>query len=393
MDSNSSPVLADPAPLSKSRLGIPSNLITCPSSASPYTTAFPFSRLFSPSWKKSIPSKLDDVRASGWLNAMRASSPTHTGPNKSLDPSGVFWDGDAAYNSWKLLYPSALGSFENIAKSAKGKQVALFLDYDGTLAPIVDDPDCAFMSDMMRSVVSEVAKHFPTAIISGRCRDKVYEFVQLGELYYAGSHGMDIMGPPLDSTCCKSSQSYIASADTQKGVLFQPAAELLPLINEVFDSLVKLTRGIAGVKVENNRFCVSVHYRCVNEESWDIVGQVVSNVLQGHPQLRLCHGRKVLEVRPVIKWDKGRALEFLLNSLGLADSCDVLPIYIGDDRTDEDAFRVLREKQNGYGILVSAVPKDTCAYYSLRDPSEVMDFLQCLTKWKESDDTEQLMET
>lgn len=66
----------------------------------------------------------------------------------------------------------------------------------------------------------------------------------------------------------------------------------------------------------------------------------MTSILSEYPKLRLTQGRKVLEIRPTIKWDKGKALEFLLESLGFANSNDVLPIYIGDDRTDEDAFKV-----------------------------------------------------
>ena len=91
---------------------------------------------------------------------------------------------------------------------------------------------------------------------------------------------------------------------------------------------------------------------------------------------------QVLEIRPTIKWDKGKALEFLLESLGYANCSDVFPIYIGDDRTGEDAFKVLRERNQGFGILVSKIPKDTHASYSLREPSEVMYFLQRLVQWK-----------
>jgi trehalose 6-phosphate phosphatase len=81
---------------------------------------------------------------------------------------------------------------------------------------------------------------------------------------------------------------------------------------------------------------------------------------------------KVLEVRPVIDWNKGRAVEFLLESLGLSNKDDLLPIYIGDDTTDEDAFKVLRDGNRGFGILVSSIPKESNAFYSLRDPSEVI---------------------
>ncbi|XP_058081282.1 probable trehalose-phosphate phosphatase F [Magnolia sinica] len=377
---HASPVLADSLLLTKSRLGIPLNSIPGSSPVSPRAPGFPSSRFFALQKKKSRPSKLDDVRTSGWLDAMKASSRTHKEPSKETNS-------DAAYCSWTLMHPSALGSFDHIAISAEGKNVALFLDYDGTLSPIVDDPDSAFMSDLMRSVVSNVAKHFPTAIISGRCRDKVYGFVGLAELYYAGSHGMDIMAPKRASGSNTCGQDASSDTNEKDAILFQPAREFLPMINEVFESLIECTKEIDGVKVENNKFCISVHYRCVNEESWDVIGARVSNILQGYPQLQLCHGRKVLEIRPIIKWDKGKALEFLLDSLGLADCSDVFPIYIGDDRTDEDAFRVLREKNEGYGILVSAAPKETSAYYSLRDPSEVMGFLQRLIQWKKSGGT------
>ncbi|KAJ0590436.1 putative trehalose-phosphatase [Helianthus annuus] len=75
------------------------------------------------------------------------------------------------YDNLRLKYPSALTSIEQIVNNVKGKRIALFLDYDGTLSPIVDNPDHAFMSNAVR------------------------KFVGLKELYYAGSHGMDIMCP------------------------------------------------------------------------------------------------------------------------------------------------------------------------------------------------------
>jgi hypothetical protein len=97
---------------------------------------------------------------------------------------------------------------------------------------------------------------------------------------------------------------------------------------------------------------------------------MVKSVLKDYPKLKLTQGRMVFEVRPTIKWDKGKALEFLLESLGFADCADVLPVYIGDDRTDEDAFKVLRRRGQGVGILVSKHPKETSASYSLQEPAE-----------------------
>ncbi|RLM84362.1 putative trehalose-phosphate phosphatase 7 [Panicum miliaceum] len=305
------------------------------------------------------------------VESMRASSPTHAKAAAAL-AAGV----DDERAAWMVRHPSALGKFEQIVAASEGKRIVMFLDYDGTLSPIVDDPDAAFMSETMRMAVRSVAKHFPTAIVSGRCLDKVFEFVKLAELYYAGSHGMDIKGP------AKASSRHAKARQAKGGVLFQPASEFLPMIEEVHERLVETTRSIPGAKVENNKFCVSVHFRCVDEKMWGELSEAVKGVLRGYPKLRLTQGRMVLEVRPTIKWDKGKALEFLLESLGFADCTNVLPVYIGDDRTDEDAFKVLRRRGQGVGILVSKHPKETSASYSLQEPAEVMEFLLRLVEWK-----------
>ncbi|KAK3033395.1 hypothetical protein RJ639_033902 [Escallonia herrerae] len=303
------------------------------------------------------------ARVTSWVDSMRASSPTHHKSTPSLSDD---------QSSWMLHHPSALDMFEEITNASKGKQIVMFLDYDGTLSPIVEDPDRAFMSDAMRATVRKLARYFPTAIVSGRCRDKVYSFVQLAELYYAGSHGMDIKGPSKGSKYKKSIQP----------VLCQPASEFLPMIDEVYKALLEKTESTPGAKVENNKFCLSVHFRCVEEKKWSELAQQVKSVLKDYPKLRLTQGRKVLEIRPTIKWDKGKALEFLLESLGYANCTDVFPVYIGDDRTDEDAFKVLRERGQGFGILVSKIPKETNASYSLQEPTEVMNFLRRLVEWK-----------
>lgn len=378
---HNSPVLADQVPMNMSRLGRSSTLTQ-------HSTTFSSSFHLTVSKRRAICSKLDDVRAAGWLDAMKASSPPYKKINKEINFDAASEEADVLYLSWVNIYPSAISSFEKITNCAKGKIVALFLDYDGTLSPIVDNPELAFMSSAMRAAVKNAASYFPTAIISGRSRDKVHGFVGLTELYYAGSHGMDIIGPVRDSKCVSSHHpNCIKSMDEQgKEVnLFQPASEFLPMIDEVFRSLIENTKDIIGSKVENNKFCVSVHYRLVDEKSWDLIAQRVFDIIKNYPRLRLTYGRKVLEIRPVIDWNKGKAVEFLLESLGLNDRDDVLPIYVGDDRTDEDAFKVLSEASKGFGILVSSKPKETNANYSLRDPSEVMEFLVSLVRWKKTE--------
>ncbi|WZY80278.1 hypothetical protein YC2023_026662 [Brassica napus] len=297
----------------------------------------------------------DGERINAWVDSMRASSPTHP---KSL-PSSI--SSEQQLSSWIMQHPSALEMFEKITEASGGKQIVIFLDYDGTLSPIVDDPDRAFMSSKMRRTVKKLAKCFPTAIVTGRCLDKVYSFVKLAELYYAGSHGMDIKGP---------AKGFSRHKRVKQSLLYQPASDYLPMIDEVYRQLLEKTKSTPGVIVENNKFCASVHFRCVDEKKWSELVLQVRSVLKEYPRLKLNQGRKVFEIRPMIEWDKGKALEFLLESLGFGNSNNVFPVYIGDDRTDEDAFKLLRDRGEGCGVLVSKFPKDTDASYYLQDPSE-----------------------
>ncbi|EOA20890.1 hypothetical protein CARUB_v10001225mg [Capsella rubella] len=307
-------------------------------------------------------------RINAWVDSMRASSPTHL---RSL-PSSI--SSQQQLNSWIMQHPSALEMFERIMEASGGKQIVMFLDYDGTLSPIVDDPDKAYMSSKMRTTVKKLAKCFPTAIVTGRCIDKVYNFVKLAELYYAGSHGMDIKGP---------AKGFPRHKRVKQSLLYQPASDYLPMIDEVYRQLLEKTKSTPGARVENHKFCASVHFRCVDEKKWSELVLQVRSVLKNFPTLKLTQGRKVFEIRPMIEWDKGKALEFLLESLGFGNSNNVFPVYIGDDRTDEDAFKMLRDRGEGFGILVSKFPKDTNASYSLQDPSEVMEFLRRLVEWKQ----------
>uniref|UniRef100_A0A453B1G7 Trehalose 6-phosphate phosphatase n=1 Tax=Aegilops tauschii subsp. strangulata TaxID=200361 RepID=A0A453B1G7_AEGTS len=236
------------------------------------------------------------VMAGSLLDSMKASSPRH-----AMSPTG------ADQEEWIENHPSALEWFEGVLAAAEGKQIVMFLDYDGTLSPIVEDPDRAVMTEEMREAVRGVAQHFPTAIVSGRCRDKVFNFVKLEELYYAGSHGMDIKGPTKVS-------NHKAKADE---VLCQPATKFLPVIQKVYKTLTAKMESIPGAMVENNKFCLSVHFRCVEEAEWDALGREVKAVLDVYEDLEITEGRKVLEIRPTIEWHKGKALLFLLECLGL----------------------------------------------------------------------------
>lgn len=279
-----------------------------------------------------------------------------------------------------MQHPSILEHFGSFAEHAAGKRVVVFLDYDGTLTPIVNQPERAYMSDEMRGVVATVAGHCRTAIISGRGREKLFEFVRLPELVYAGSHGMDIS----DGASCRG-ESHARAGGSGRLESYCAAERFKGTMDEVFGALRAAVREVPGAEVENNKFCVSVHYRNCEPERYAAVQACVEGVLARYDCLRMTKGRKVLEVRPNIEWDKGRAVEYLLEVFGLADAPDVLPIYIGDDRTDEDAFRVLKERGSGLGILVSNVAKQTLATYTLQGPSEVMQFLKLLAENRASE--------
>ena len=258
--------------------------------------------------------------------------------------------------------PNAIAHWAEIAAELHGRRPALFLDYDGTLTPIVEHPDLATLGDDMRDTLRRVAAAWPTTVISGRDRENVMRFVGLEDINYAGSHGFDISGPAAG------------------GVRLEVAREAAPVITAVADELRRRTAGIPGVLVEHKKYAVSVHYRMVDEARVPDIERIVDDVLAQRPELRKGTGKKVFELRPAIEWDKGRAVLWLLETLDL-DRPDVVPLYIGDDATDEDAFRALAKR--GIGILVAEIPRPTAARYGLQDVREVRELLERLAALRE----------
>jgi trehalose 6-phosphate phosphatase len=293
--------------------------------------------------------------------------------------------------------PLALERWPEIAGRLAGRRLALFLDYDGTLSPIVQRPELAVLPEATRAVVRRLARRVPVAILSGRLREDVAGLAGLPELYYAGSHGFDIAGPP--------------PAPGEAPLRHEVGGGVPAQMERVAQRLSRELAGIPGVLVENKRFAVAVHYRLVDDRdlprveasvdralgdaagasrpgdsrgpydpglAGDVPGQAGGSGDPGVPagpagRLRKTGGKKVFELRPDIEWDKGEALVWLLGRLGL-DRPEVVPMYIGDDVTDEDAFAVLRDR-GGIGILVAEEPRPTAASYRLRNPAEVGELL------------------
>jgi alpha,alpha-trehalase len=259
--------------------------------------------------------------------------------------------------------PNALSSWPDLTRELDGSKPAVFLDYDGTLTPIVDRPDLARLSEQMRSTLVRLAGTWPTTIVSGRGREDVQEMVGISGLNYAGSHGFDIAGPR-----------------TEGGLRLEVAEDVVPAIASAAEEIRERTRDVPGVLVEDKTYSLAVHYRLVEEAHVPDVERAVDEALEARAGLRKTRGKKIFELRPAIDWDKGRAVLWLLEALGL-DGAGVKPLYIGDDVTDEDAFRALEGR--GIGILVSPLPHPTAARYSLQDPREVRELLERLTRLAE----------
>jgi len=266
---------------------------------------------------------------------------------------------DHSMNNFEKLsvkhLPSALESMEEIRHCMKGKQTAVFLDYDGTLTPIVAHPEEAVLSEDMRSTILELADHCTVAVISGRGLGDVRQRVGIADILYAGSHGFEIAGP-----------EGIHKEEEQ-------ARDFLPVLDDAQALLEEALDGIAGAQVERKKFTIAAHYRNVGDEDLGLVKDAVDQVLERYPELRKSYGKKVYELQPAIDWHKGRALLWLLDALDL-DQPGALPFYIGDDTTDEDAFEVLKE--HGIGIVVGAECRETAARYRLEDTDDVRNFLQ-----------------
>jgi len=176
--------------------------------------------------------------------------------------------------------------------------------------------------------------------------------VGLDGLSYAGSHGYDIAGPGFRHEVGEGIPEKIESAAA---------------------ALRRELEGLEGVLIEPKRFAISIHFRLAREEDLPRIERIVDEIAARHPGLRKGHGKKLFELRPDLDWDKGQALLWMLDAFGLPGA---VPLYLGDDLTDEDAFRAVEER--GVGILVAEEPRPTAASYSLRDPGEVRRFLEWL---------------
>lgn len=250
--------------------------------------------------------------------------------------------------------------FENI-KDVKGvmagKEPVVFLDYDGTLTPIVETPDLAIISDEMRETVRALSQRRKVSIVSGRATDDVRSKAKIEGIFYAGSHGFEINDPQGNVT------------------INEDAKKIRSTIDEIQEKLAQRVSHIQGALIENVKYTVSCHYRLVADDDFNEFQEIIDNTLADYPHLRKTSGKKVFELRPIIDWDKGKAVDWILNVL-IFDPAQQVAIYIGDDTTDEDAFKALKDK--GFGILVADPARESAAKYVVKDVAAVKEVLESL---------------
>lgn len=246
-----------------------------------------------------------------------------------------------------------------VAARAAAGLLLIGLDFDGTLAPIVPHPDDAALPAATRQVLVALTRRPDTrvALVSGRSLADLRQRVDVATAHYAGNHGMEIEGPGV----ARVHDGAAAARPVLAGIARQLAADL---------------GDVDGVVVEDKGLTLSIHYRRVAAGAEQArVRQHVLDHCRGMAGVRVTEGRKVVEVRPDVDWHKGRALRFLRDTL-LVGHPGAPTLFIGDDRTDEDAFREVGD--DGCAIFVGQPPADSAAHAALPAVPDVARFLQRL---------------
>jgi trehalose-phosphatase len=238
---------------------------------------------------------------------------------------------------------------------AAASHVLIGLDYDGTLTPIVNDPAQATLGSDVRELLCAIAARPRTsvAVVSGRGLLDVRTQVGIDEIIYAGNHGLEIAGPSVHFT-------EPTAVKNKKALEWITRA----LANEL--------AAIAGVVVEDKGLTVTVHYRQVVASLRKKVFRHVTAALAVAPKtFRGSPGHEVIEIRPCVDWHKGTALKWIADHL---KTPKVLTVFVGDDQTDEDAFRFL---QGGITVKVGDF-SGTSANFHVEGPADVASFLRWL---------------
>ncbi len=244
-----------------------------------------------------------------------------------------------------------------------GRPLVIMLDVDGTLAPIAPRPDAAAVPPETRKTIAALAARggVHMALVSGRAAADARRMVGVAAAWVIGNHGYQLTGPQGEE------------------VLSEPELEgYQRLVAQAASRIEPLVRTVPGVIFENKVWTLSIHYRLAPREVIPRLRATISEIA-AQLGLRITEGKEVLEVRPPARVDKGTAVLLLAARLGgFGDTASL--VYVGDDTTDEDAFRALRHRapravtvrvQHQSGAL-------TAAEFTVQDTDEVRTFLDWL---------------
>ena len=262
-------------------------------------------------------------------------------------------------------------------------RVLLLFDYDGTLTPIVARPELARLAPAVREALARLASgdKFIVGLVSGRSLADLRALLAVPRvadapglpdvsgpadapgvddipgLLLAGNHGFEISGPGIE-------------------FVHPEAAALRPALDDAFDRLQAAAAATPGAMVEHKGLSLTAHYRGVAPELAGGLEQAVETAvapLVESGQLRITRGKMVREIRPNLPWHKGRAIAYIHSRYPEAP----LPVYFGDDVTDEDGF-IAAQELGGLAVFVGPPRDGTNALHQLDSPQEVAQTLQLL---------------
>ena len=241
------------------------------------------------------------------------------------------------------------------AKVQAASDFFVFTDFDGTLVPIKDWPSECYLDPETKQTLTSLAHkpHMTVGVVSGRELEDLKTRIGIDHIFYAGNHGLEIEGP---------------------GFTFrEPAAvTLIPMLQALANSLAKDLSVITGALIEDKKLSISVHYRKVDSQHVprliDSVRRHVAPAVETN-QLVMKEGKKVLDIRPAVDWNKGNAVKWLTNKI--TTGSEPLTVYLGDDETDEDAFAKLSDQIT----ICVGMSRKTMAKYATIDHHDVHAFM------------------
>ena len=249
---------------------------------------------------------------------------------------------------------------QRLSLKPAGTRLLLLADFDGTLVDLEEDPGAVELSPARRDVLQCLARRSDVTmgLVSGRRLADLRMRVGAGDVsYYAGLHGLEIEGPGIQ-------------------FLHSQAGDTRLLIQRLGRSLIDATKDLAGVRVENKELTLAMHVRgaAAAQRHAEAAFRELAEPYLETGTLRLMHGHAVFELLPGVAWTKGDAVLRIKTEVERRYRQPACLLYVGDDVTDEDAFRAVGPE----GMTIAVGHRPAPAAYRLQNPEAVWRFLHQL---------------